>query len=90
MYTEHPSFLQPPDDNENLWRYMDFTKFVSLIARSALHFTRGDKFDDQFEGSYPRINAEARERIYDSCELPEILRLALPQLRKTWADPNNH
>jgi|SRR6266508_3551249 len=32
---------------------MDFTKFVSLLESSALHFARADQFDDLFEGSVP-------------------------------------
>ena len=39
MYTEHEAFNPPPDDAV-LWRYMDFTKFVSLLDRSALFFTK--------------------------------------------------
>ena len=42
MYQEHPSF-NPPSDNATLWRYMDFTKFVSLLDKSALFFVRADK-----------------------------------------------
>ncbi|HXT57141.1 MAG TPA: hypothetical protein VN699_00835 [Pirellulales bacterium] len=46
---------------------MDFTKFVSLLEESALYFARGDQFGDQFEGSRPRRNVEARFRRF--CEL---------------------
>lgn len=42
---------------------MDFTKFVSLIDSRRLYFTRVDKFDDPFEGSWPRINVLARNEI---------------------------
>ena len=40
----------------NLLRYLDLAKFVSLLQTRAIHFTRGDQFEDPFEGSYP-INA---------------------------------
>lgn len=33
-----------------LWRYMDFTKLVSLISTQSLYFCRSDKFKDVFEG----------------------------------------
>ena len=55
MYKEHPAF-NPPDDDAVLWRYMDFTKFVSLLDKSTLFFARADKLDDPFEGSVSRTN----------------------------------
>ena len=39
-----------------LWRYLDLARFVSLLQTHALHFCRGDKFQDPFEGSYPISN----------------------------------
>ena len=41
MYKEHPAF-NPPTDDAVLWRYMDFTKFASLLESSALFFVRAD------------------------------------------------
>lgn len=55
MHKEHPSFTPPPD-NAVLWRYMDFTKFVSLLDRSALFLARADKLGDPFEGAFSRMN----------------------------------
>ena len=46
------------EDGNIIWRYIDFTKFVSLLDRSALFFTRADKFKDQFEGSWTKKNFE--------------------------------
>ena len=63
MYTEHPAFNPPPDDAV-LWRYMDFTKFVSLLDRSALFFARADKLGDPFEGAVSVKNKELRVRSY--------------------------
>ncbi len=39
-----------------LWRYMNLASFVFLLQSRALHFCRGDKFLDPFEGSYPALN----------------------------------
>ncbi|MBN2293346.1 MAG: hypothetical protein JXM70_13035 [Pirellulales bacterium] len=61
MYEEHPTFPQPNNEEVKVWRYLDFTKFVSLIESRRLYFARADKFDDPFEGSWPKINVEARE-----------------------------
>jgi len=40
-----------PTDETVLWRFMDFTKFVSLLKDKSLFFTRADKFEDPFEGA---------------------------------------
>jgi hypothetical protein len=63
MYEEHPTFIQPDDEEVKVWRYMDFTKLISLIDKRRLFFTRADKFNDPFEGSYPKINVQAREQL---------------------------
>ena len=68
MYKEHPSFTPPPDDAV-LWRYMDLTKFVSLLVRSELFFVRADKLKDPFEGAWTNVNVAANEAFYNS--LPE-------------------
>lgn len=50
----HPFQKRPyniPPDNAILWRFMDFTKFVSLVKTKALFFSRADNFQDPFEGA---------------------------------------
>lgn len=64
MYQEHRKFRQPDDENIKVWRYMDFTKFVSLINTQKLYFTRADIFKDPFEGSWPLKNIELRKKLY--------------------------
>lgn len=64
MYKEHPIFEKPENENARIWRYMDFTKFVSLLDKSALFFTRADKLDDPFEGSYSKANVKLRPEVY--------------------------
>ena len=44
--------------SETIWRYMDFTKFVSLISMRSLFFCRADRFEDPFEGSIPKKDFE--------------------------------
>ncbi|MGI9249739.1 MAG: hypothetical protein ACR2PR_00845 [Pseudohongiellaceae bacterium] len=61
MYEEHPTFIQPKDENIKVWRYIDFTKLVSLMDSCTLYFTRADKFGDPFEGSWPKLNILARK-----------------------------
>ncbi|MDC4587570.1 hypothetical protein OHV59_11020, partial [Acinetobacter baumannii] len=50
--TNHPSFKQPLDPNVKLWRYMDFTKFMSILSNKSLYFGRIDSFEDKHEGTY--------------------------------------
>jgi hypothetical protein len=40
-----------PHPNDVLWRFMDFTKFISLLVSKSLFFTRADRFNDPFEGA---------------------------------------
>ncbi|WP_198407569.1 hypothetical protein [Pseudomonas syringae] len=40
-----------PEPSSRLWRYMDFTKYVSLLSSRGLYFTRTDCFEDIFEGA---------------------------------------
>ena len=58
MYQHHPNLLPPPDDTV-LWRYMDFTKFVSLLETRALFFCRADQLSDPFEGSISPVTPPA-------------------------------
>ena len=60
MYKEHPVFRQPDEPTIKVWRYMDFTKLVSLIDSRRLYFARVDLLGDPFEGSWPKINVAAR------------------------------
>lgn len=48
-FTPHP--YEKPDRESRLWRYMDFTKYVSMLSTSALYFARADVFNDPFEGA---------------------------------------
>jgi len=64
MYKEHPIFEKPINENAKIWRYLDFTKFVSLLDKQALFFTRADMLPDPFEGSYSKANIRLRPDIY--------------------------
>jgi hypothetical protein len=40
-----------PESSSKLWRYMDFTKYVSLLSSHGIYFARTDCFEDLFEGA---------------------------------------
>ena len=69
MYKELSGFEQPHPDSK-LWRYMDFTKFISLLDLQSLFFVRGDKLDDPFEGSFPKVNSPVRPHLFGK-DVPE-------------------
>jgi hypothetical protein len=52
-YRHDGVFVSPPRDAV-IWRYMDLTKFLSLLDQKALFFCRADLLGDSFEGSYPK------------------------------------
>ena len=61
MYKNHPSFKEPESEKVKIWRYLDFTKFVSVVDKNQLFFARSDRLGDPFEGSYPTKNVEQRK-----------------------------
>src|SRR5919112_3013990 len=62
--TEHPVFAPPPDPNVKIWRYMDFTKYVSMLDSGGLYFSRSDLLGDPFEGSSSQANIALRSDVY--------------------------
>lgn len=59
-YATLPGLVAPDDGNATIWRYVDFTKFVSLLDSRCLYFARCDRLDDSFEGSSPEKNVHHR------------------------------
>lgn len=66
MYKPHPSFTVPEDENTKIWRYIDFTKFVSLLDQQALFFPRVTKLEDKYEGLYPKMFTDVNAEMYSS------------------------
>lgn len=58
MFLEHAYFELPEDQDTVIWRYMDFTKFVSILETSTLFFPTPDQLNDPYEGywSVPTLN----------------------------------
>ena len=49
-----------PTENYQIVRYMDITKFISILQRRALFFCRLDKLEDKFEGTTAALNYQRR------------------------------
>lgn len=87
MYKEYPTFIQPHEEVK-VWRYMDFTKLVSLIDSQCLYFTRADRFDDRFEGALPKANVTARKIVFE--QFPETVREAILKSGRSEGITNKH
>ena len=79
MYKESP-YCDPLPDDAVLWRYMDFTKFVSLLEKSSLFFARADKLEDPFEGYLPNISREKAQRFFEG--YPDCLQTMLKSIKE--------
>lgn len=67
---EWESRLPPePEGNLIIWRYMDFTQFVSLLENESLWFSRLDQFEDPFEGALPDANISTFDIRYKKHDL---------------------
>lgn len=72
MYQKHPEFEEPADDTI-LWRYVDFTKFISYLEKNALFFVRSDQFPDKYEGKFTKKDVLAwKEKLQPHAKLSQI------------------
>ena len=70
-----------PPDNENvkIWRYMDYTKFMSLVIDRELYFTPADLLGDRYEGSLPKLVASEK---YNKSSDPDLARTIHRNMRE--------
>ena len=60
-YEEHPVFYNPENIHATIWRYMSFSKFISILDKNALYFSVANKLEDKWEGTLPYKNKENME-----------------------------
>jgi hypothetical protein len=58
MYKHHSEFVELDNKELKIWRFLDFTKFVTYLDKKALFFVRADNLDDRFEGKFINANIE--------------------------------
>lgn len=51
-----------PSSDYKIARYLDLTKFLSLIQTEKIFFNRLDLFEDQFEGTLPELSYDEYEK----------------------------
>lgn len=61
--TQHESFALPTNKDIPIWRYMDLAKYLSMLDRQSLFFSRATLLGDPFEGSTTGLMVAAREYI---------------------------
>lgn len=69
MYKDDKELIKS-SDNAIIWRYIDFTKLLSLLHKDSLYFTRVDKFEDPFEGSLSKASVRLRTNKYKGTKPP--------------------
>lgn len=60
-YQEHSPFKTPPEQ-QIIWRYMSFDKFLWVLKQSKIHFHRVGDFEDRFEGTIPKALMQQRNQ----------------------------
>lgn len=72
MYRQNPEFEEPSDETI-IWRYVDFTKFISYLERNALFFVRSDQLSDKYEGKFTEADAKQwEERLQSKTKLNQM------------------
>ena len=49
-----------------LWRYMDLSKFISLLSTKSLWLAKSNTFKDQQEGKFPSVMQQELDAIYET------------------------
>ena len=55
--------IEIPDNNQKIWRYMDFSKYVDMLTTNTLYFTRADKFEDPYDCSGMQFLIDAYKQL---------------------------
>lgn len=63
-YRDHPICVSPKNSRK-VWRYLNFTQFISILENQSLHFSRADQFSDPYEGSLPKVMKDLRNESLD-------------------------
>jgi hypothetical protein len=62
--------IETPDNNQKIWRYMDFSKYVDMLTTNTLYFTRADKLEDPYDCSTMQFSREPSKEL--SSKYPQV------------------
>jgi hypothetical protein len=65
MFRTHGEFKAPDDVDVSIWRYVDLAKFLDMLERKALYFSRLDQLGDDYEGAPSAASIEWWRRYYE-------------------------
>jgi hypothetical protein len=82
VYVEFTAWPKPADE-QAIWRYVDFTKLVAMLAGKALYFPQVDQLDDRFEGTYTKANPPFAFPPTGRPDLDEKLKELIPKRNAT-------
>lgn len=68
MYEADENFKAPLNQDQRIWRYMDFMKFGSLLCYNSLYLARADTLGDKFEGSLSHPTKEDYRKALEQIE----------------------
>ncbi|AHG00717.1 hypothetical protein HALLA_05700 [Halostagnicola larsenii XH-48] len=57
-YEPHDKFPEPEDDDQTIWRYLEFPQIMSILEHESLWFTAANGFEDPYEGSFTMPDLE--------------------------------
>ena len=60
--------ITSPNNEDTLWRYMSFEKFVSILETESLFYTKAYKFEDTLEGVRPQLVTDSHKKLLSSPE----------------------
>ncbi len=69
--TTAPVFF--PEGEYVIVKYMDFTKFISLLSTQSLFFCRVDKLEDQFEGTLSEPTVHLIRQFFEPAEQDDVV-----------------
>ncbi|HTD66746.1 MAG TPA: hypothetical protein VK846_09495 [Candidatus Limnocylindria bacterium] len=70
--------MPPANLDIRVWRYLDFTKFVSLLQNAGVFFPTVASLHDPFEGSFARGNQILRPLVYK--HVPNEFGISAPEI----------
>ena len=76
-----------PSEDAFLVKYLDLTKFISLLQKESLFFCRLDKLEDKFEGTTAKRNFE--NRVLVERRMRKVMRTMSSYAMVEKTDPNN-
>jgi hypothetical protein len=89
-YYKHSLFRDPDCSEVKLWRYMDITKYLSILSTKSLFFTRVKKLQeyDKYEGCLPQKELDNivnfRKEFGKKRNHPEMTESDLNDLKNSW------